>query len=115
MAKPLLDPLAAPGAVPGAPLDPADEMDPMQMEMMLQQAMYDLMQRPIIPDTLVYVCAALYLIVVLTILIAGGFYFVNRLKPQPPPAPAEETETTATYTGKLLCLHLRKCDPINFL
>ncbi|XP_077507760.1 uncharacterized protein LOC144118833 [Amblyomma americanum] len=67
-----------PGGLPGGPLEPDDKMDPIQMEMMLQQAMYDLMQRPIIPDPLVFACAALYLIIVMTLLIAGAFYFTNR-------------------------------------
>ncbi|XP_077508542.1 uncharacterized protein LOC144119911 [Amblyomma americanum] len=105
MAQPApLPPFAAAGApvpaggIPGGPLGPDDEMDPIQMEMMLQQAMYDLMQRPIIPDSLAFVCAALYLIIVMTLLIAGAFYFTNRLQPPPPPTPPEETETTAIYT-----------------
>ncbi|XP_065288086.1 uncharacterized protein [Dermacentor albipictus] len=95
MAEPLIAPLGAPvGGLPG----PEDEMDPMQMEMMLQQAMYDLMQRPIIPDPLVFICAALYLIIMMMFLITGAIYFTSRLKPLPPPAPAEETETTVGFT-----------------
>lgn len=43
-----------------------------------QQAMFDLLQKPIIPDMLVFICSCLYLCTMLTTLIAGAVYFTYR-------------------------------------
>lgn len=97
MAAPPAAPPAPGAAAPGGPAAP-QEMDELQMELLIQQAMFDLLQKPIIPDMLVFVCSCLYLCTMLTTLVAGAVYFTYRLKPALPPPPPEETESTALIT-----------------
>lgn len=82
---------------PGAAVNPDEALDEYEAQMLLQRALYELTQKPIIPDPLVFLCACCYLIFIMTALGAGAVYFTNRLKPPPTINPPEETDTTVTF------------------
>ncbi|KAL1471265.1 hypothetical protein MTO96_023775 [Rhipicephalus appendiculatus] len=87
------------GAVPGALPEDAGTgtMADFEAQMLVEQALYELTQKPIIPNTVVFACAACYFLFVGTALITGSIFFTYRLKPVTPPDPPEQTDTTVTF------------------
>ncbi|XP_075744186.1 uncharacterized protein LOC142802980 [Rhipicephalus microplus] len=89
----------AQGAVPGAPPEDVGTgtLQDFEAQMLVEQALYELTQKPIIPNSLVFTCAACYLIFIGFALVSGSVFFTYRLKPATPPDPPEQTDTTVTF------------------
>ncbi|KAM7296851.1 hypothetical protein ISCGN_022006 [Ixodes scapularis] len=65
-----------------------------------QQALIDLMNKPIIPDSLVFCCACLYLAFIVGVLGIGAIYLTIRLVPPPAQTAVAETEIDVLFNAR---------------
>ncbi|XP_070389812.1 uncharacterized protein [Dermacentor albipictus] len=111
IAQPVIAPVTAPGSAPGAMPGALGDLpvEDIEGQMLIEQALYELTQKPIIPNVLVFTCALCYLLFVGSALIIGSVYFTYRLKPATPPEPPAQTDTTVTFregsvNNPIICL-----------
>ncbi|XP_064454641.1 uncharacterized protein LOC135365891 isoform X2 [Ornithodoros turicata] len=80
------------GAVP-----PEEPLDPMLVQMQMEEQLFMLLNQPIIPDILAFTCGCLYLIVAYAMMGGLSIYLYYKLAPPTIPPAAAETEVNIEF------------------